>query len=142
MPETLDKPPAPTGRDHCWLPRSNHSPALARRQLRAFLSTVHGGERFAENGELLVSELVTNALLHGTRRGKLIGLGFEADSARLLIWVDDASDHTPQLRIEADGESGRGLLLVDKLAETWGWGAREGIGKRVWCCLTPSPAVT
>lgn len=90
---------------------------------------------------MLVSELVTNALIHGTRSGRLIRVGLEADADLLWISVDDSSDAPPVLRNTTDGLSGRGLLLVDKLSEKWGWGPRDGIGKRVWCCCTPSPAV-
>ncbi|MCX4750441.1 ATP-binding protein [Kitasatospora sp. NBC_01287] len=141
MPESPDTPPLPTGKDHCWLPNSRRSPALARGLLRSFLPRVRGGERFAENGELLVSELVTNALVHGTRPGRMIQLGLEADEDLLWISVEDACDTPPALSTEADGESGRGLLLVDTLSQEWGWGPREGIGKRVWCACAPDPAV-
>ncbi|MCX4745763.1 ATP-binding protein [Kitasatospora sp. NBC_01287] len=140
MPETLGRP-SPTNQDHCWLMRSPQAPARARRLLRAFLPTVRGGERFAETGELLLSELVTNALVHGTRRGQLIWIGFEADEDLLWITVEDASTVPPQLRVTAEGESGRGLRLVDTLSQEWGWGPREGIGKRVWCACAPDPAV-
>ncbi|MCX4744984.1 ATP-binding protein [Kitasatospora sp. NBC_01287] len=147
MPETPARPPSrpsvpasPAAREHCWLPCSERSPALARRLLREFLLKVRGGELFAENGALVVSELVTNALQHGTRRGQLIKLGLEADGELLCVWVEDASDQAPQLCVATEGERGRGLLLVDKLSQRWGWGARDGIGKRVWSVIEPAPA--
>jgi anti-sigma regulatory factor (Ser/Thr protein kinase) len=141
MPETLDSAPAPTGQDHLWLPCSRDAPAMARRMLRGFLPRVRGGERFAENGELLVSELVTNAYLHGTRPGQLIWVGLEVNEDMLWIAVEDASAKQPRLCIAAEGETGRGLRLVDKLSDAWGWGPREGIGKRVWCSVEPGWAV-
>ncbi|MGF1430474.1 ATP-binding protein [Kitasatospora sp. LaBMicrA B282] len=55
----------------------------------------------------------------------------------LLIWVEDASAAVPRMRNTTEGEAGRGLLLVDKLSKDWGWGPREGIGKRVWSCIEP-----
>ncbi|GAB2690944.1 ATP-binding protein [Kitasatospora kifunensis] len=136
MPETLDLPPAPSAQEHCWLPCSRHSPALARRLLRESLARVEGGERFLERAELLVSELVTNAVLHGTKPGQLIRLSLAADQERLWISVEDASSAPPRPHISTDGQSGRGLLLVDKLSEQWGWGPREGIGKCVWSVCT------
>ncbi|MCX4750267.1 ATP-binding protein [Kitasatospora sp. NBC_01287] len=143
MPESIDSPPSPTDQDHCWLTRSPQAPARARRVLRAFLRTVRDGERFVGTGELLLSELVTNALVHGTRRGQLIRVGLEVDGELLWISVEDASGVPPQLRVTAEEESGRGLQLVDTLAEKWGWGPRDGIGvgKRVWCSCAPDPAV-
>lgn len=90
---------------------------------------------------MLVSELVTNALVHATRHDQLIRLSLEVDEDLLWITVEDASDTLPQQRGDADGESGRGLLLVDALSEAWGWGPREGIGKQVWCVCEPDPVV-
>ncbi|MCX4749955.1 ATP-binding protein [Kitasatospora sp. NBC_01287] len=141
MPEMPDQPPSPIAPDRCWLPCSRQSPARARRLLREFLPKLRDGERFAEKAELLVSELVTNALLHGTRPGQLIRLGLETDGDLLWISVEDASEAPPRPRLAADEESGRGLLLVERLSEKWGWGPREGTGKRVWCACAPGPGV-
>ncbi|MDH6115704.1 ATP-binding protein [Kitasatospora sp. GAS204B] len=141
MPEPLTTPPAPSGRDHCWLPRSPRSPALARHLLREFLSRVPSGERFVEDGVLVLTELVGNAFRHGTPRGNLIKMGLETDGELLWLWVEDVSRKAPQLRVTADGEAGRGLLLVDKLSHKWGWGPRGGHGKRVWAVIEPGPAV-
>ncbi|GAB2698961.1 ATP-binding protein [Kitasatospora kifunensis] len=142
MPETLDRTPSPTGQSHRWLLRSPHSPGVARSTLREFLRSVQDGERFTENAELVVSELVTNALVHATRPGKRIKLGLEADGEVLLIWVEDSSPNAPQPRLCTEGESGRGLLLVEALSLKWGWGPREGISKRVWSCIEPGPVVS
>jgi anti-sigma regulatory factor (Ser/Thr protein kinase) len=78
--------------------------------------------------ELLVSELVTNAVMHTT--GPI--------SIRLLLQTDIRcevidSSRTLPVRAEADllDEQGRGLLLVDELARRWGTQTRPG-GKLVW----------
>ncbi|GAB2699144.1 ATP-binding protein [Kitasatospora kifunensis] len=154
MPETPDQPPAPsprptpspspTAKELTWLTNNPQTPAAARRLLLDFLPRIRGGERFADKGQLLVSELVTNALVHATRRDQLIRLGLEADmdADRLWISVEDPSDKVPQQQHKnPDEESGRGLLLVDALSEEWGWGPREGIGKQVWCSCAPDPVV-
>ncbi|GAA1230795.1 ATP-binding protein [Kitasatospora nipponensis] len=139
MSDSLDRPTDPSGVDHIWLPCSRRSPGLARRRLREFLARVEGGGRFAEVGELLVSELVTNAWRHGTRTGRLIRVGFGFDADRLVIEVDDAGGGKPELgEAAADQESGRGLRLVDGLALAWGCGARPGVGKRVWAVVGPA----
>ncbi|MGF1428989.1 ATP-binding protein [Kitasatospora sp. LaBMicrA B282] len=122
---------------HLWLPPSRRSPGLARRLVRDFLVRFPEGERFLGSAELLVSELVTNALVHATARGQLIKLGLEGSPGELLIWVEDPSELVPRMRCGAGCEGGRGLLLLDRLAKDWGWGPREGRGKRVWCCLEP-----
>jgi anti-sigma regulatory factor (Ser/Thr protein kinase) len=141
MPETLDHLPIATAMEPTWLTRADHAPARARPLLRDFLSGVRGGERFADKGQLLVSELATNALVHATRRDQKIRLRLEVDEDQLWITVEDASDKVPQPRKDTDGESGRGLLLVEALSDAWGWGPREGIGKQVWCACSPDPAV-
>ncbi|GAB2700881.1 ATP-binding protein [Kitasatospora kifunensis] len=141
MPETLNQLPIATAMEPTWLARSDHAPARARRLLLEFLSGVRGGERFADKGRLLVSELVTNALVHATRHDQKIRLRLEVDGDQLWITVEDASDQVPQQRKDTDGESGRGLLLVEALSDAWGWGPREGIGKQVWCVCSPDPAV-
>jgi len=79
---------------------------------------------------VVVSELLGNALLHGVRP---IHYDIRADGTDLLVEVDDDSDTPPGRRTQAEqlAESGRGLLLVDKLARRWGILATP-TGKRVW----------
>jgi anti-sigma regulatory factor (Ser/Thr protein kinase) len=79
--------------------------------------------------ELLVSELVTNALRYATGD---IGLRMLLDRT-LVLEVRDGSDALPRARQAADDdENGRGLQVVHRLAKRWG--ARlEGQGKVVWC---------
>ena len=59
----------------------------------------------------------------------------EAGEATVRLEVDDASDRAPVPRwVDGDATGGRGLALVDGLADRWGW-SREGTGKRIWCEL-------
>ncbi|MDP9684817.1 ATP-binding protein [Streptomyces griseoviridis] len=88
----------------------------------------------ADDVLLCVSELATNALLHGVPpgRGFLLRLLPYGDRAGLRIEVHDSGDGVPALR-EPD-EGGRGLLLVSVLADKWGVEDRVP-GKIVWCEL-------
>ncbi len=146
MSETLDdaRPPTPVGHDECWLPRSRRSPGLARGLLRELLAKVQGGERYCDVGELLLTELVTNAVLHAKVPGRLIWVGLKADETELRIDVHDASGElapNPRLDSSPDDESGRGLLLVEALSTTWGVSSRVGgIGKCVWVTVAAKDA--
>ncbi|CAL9487985.1 ATP-binding protein [Streptomyces sp. enrichment culture] len=114
----------------------------ARRWARSRLagSGIRADEPLAETLVLLVSELVTNAVVHTGRSAVLRlvlpgAVAGEAEEATVRLEVDDASDRAPVPRC-AGGEAtgGRGLALVDGLADRWGW-SREGTGKRIWCEL-------
>ncbi|WP_182877178.1 ATP-binding protein [Microbispora sp. H10670] len=99
--------------------------------------------------ELLVTELVANAVRHsesGRRSGGLVTLTIAAGDDGLWIDVADegSPDRAPCMRpFHLDGDSGRGLWLVNCLATAWG--VRGNQEKRVvWCHLarstdTPSP---
>ncbi|MFJ5560503.1 ATP-binding protein [Streptomyces sp. NPDC093250] len=112
----------------------------ARRWARSRLagSGIGVDEPLAETLILLVSELVTNAVVH-TGRPAVLRLSLPgaeaAEEAIVRVEVADRSDRAPVPRC-VDGEStgGRGLALVDGLADRWGWSA-EGAGKRIWCEL-------
>nr|WP_242435114.1 ATP-binding protein [Streptomyces sp. CB02366] len=101
-----------------------------RRELREFLEHRSGREQ-TEAAELLVSELVTNALIH-TRHGAVVTA--TATPARLRVEVQDfASEDLPAPYVPNadDGTHGRGLLLVRSLADAWGVEA-QALGKVVW----------
>ncbi|MBW5482450.1 ATP-binding protein [Streptomyces bambusae] len=104
----------------------------ARRWARSRLagSGIGDDEPLAETLVLLISELVTNAVVH-TGCPAVLRMLFGEPGVR--VEVADASAREPARR-HADGgdTSGRGLELVDGLADRWGW-QREGAGKRIWC---------
>ncbi len=79
---------------------------------------------------LLVTELVTNAILHA-RTPLLLTLESRPDHVR--ICVEDRSNDQPAVRsYESDAVTGRGLALVEQLASTWGVDTTPS-GKVVWC---------
>ncbi|NBE99803.1 ATP-binding protein [Nonomuraea sp. KC401] len=113
---TWTLPPRPAS-----VPRARHA---VRAQLLAW-----GLPHSSETVELLVSELVTNAVRHA--RGP-IRLRLSLTGALLRCEVEDASPDLPHLRTARhDDESSRGLQLVEAIASGWG-STRTGRGKRVW----------
>jgi anti-sigma regulatory factor (Ser/Thr protein kinase) len=104
------------------------SPQRARHFLRARLIEWGMGE-LASSAELMVSELVTNAIVHAHSPSTVIA---RDDGGTLRVEVEDRGDGSCALR-EADAVSdgGRGLRFVDALAERWGC-ASTAHGKTVW----------
>ncbi|MEU3693203.1 ATP-binding protein [Streptomyces narbonensis] len=88
------------------------------------------GQVAAEDALLLVSEVVTNAFAHG---GVAYELRLDRADRRLRVQVSDTSPARPRPRgpHQADGTSGHGLYLLERLSAAWGW-ARRGEGKAVW----------
>ena len=80
---------------------------------------------------LLASEVVTNAVKHGPRDGR-VDVDVTRAGDRLRVSVRDESTRRP-VRLEPGPAalSGRGVLLVDRLASAWGVEPEAG-GKTVW----------
>lgn len=108
------------------------SPGSARRFVRRFLAArhVHCDD---DAVELLVSEMVTNAVLHASGE---ITVYVAATSDNLRVEVHDRSPRLPRQRRHADdAATGRGLDLVSTLAARWGARTLHGVGeerKVVW----------
>lgn len=109
------------------LPATASSPSAAR----AFVA-----ERLArwdyDDGDVLlvVSELTTNALLHA-RTAMTVRIVDEGDGV-VLVSVADGSVAAPRgRRFTVESGTGRGLRLLDSLAEEWGVETGDG-GKTVW----------
>src|SRR4051812_16343940 len=108
-------------------------PAAAQQARRFVAATLDdaGLAEVREVAELLVSELVTNAVVHAASP---VEVEVERDDTSVLVRVRDAD--TGPLVMRAGGgseldEGGRGFLLVDRLAEAWGTEHRGG-RKCVW----------
>jgi anti-sigma regulatory factor (Ser/Thr protein kinase) len=94
------------------------------------LRSWHVPNDVADDAVLLVSELVTNALLHA-RSAPVVEL--EHDDVLLRCVVVDHSSVVPRRRRYAtDAVTGRGIALVETLASRWGVDVDSGSGKRVW----------
>jgi anti-sigma regulatory factor (Ser/Thr protein kinase) len=124
------------------------SPFWARRYTRQFLTSCRGmAETTADTAELLVSELVTNAVrfsgdparpLRYSERAStgLISLSLRHFREGLLIEVFDTDAKPPVLSDpDLDSENGRGLMLVDALAREWSYFFPPVGGKVVYCLL-------
>lgn len=91
----------------------------------------------ADDAALVMSELVTNAVLHG---GGCTGLDVLAGDEGLRIEVRDGSRVPPVLSHPSESSlTGRGLRLVSRLSAAWGAHAEDG-GKVVWAEVTGEPA--
>lgn len=87
--------------------------------------------------ELLTSELVANAVLHGPDAPIVITLTVDAE--RLKIAVTDTSEAQPILRTTGpEVPGGHGMRLVDRLSSTWGVDTHDGAAKTVWFVLDRS----
>jgi len=104
------------------------SASAARRFVTDVLTQWHL-ERLIHQATLMASELVTNSVLHTS--GEL-ELALSADAARLRVEVLDHSERLPTLQNpDIDAPGGRGLLIIEALADQWGVNVR-GAGKAVW----------
>ena len=118
------------------LPAVGASAPQARRALRALLHGTSYDDR-ADDAVLALSELVTNAVLHG--REPLTVL-LDRDGARLRVEVSDGSPLGPSFSmLDPTAVTGRGLLLVSSCADRWGVEPTAD-GKRVWFEVDAAPA--
>ena len=103
----------------------------ARHMIRAAVRAWGAKDR-ADEVELAADELVTNALMH-TDGGAIVTIRvLTGPDRRLRVDVEDRSSALPRRRDAGEaGVSGRGLMLVDQLADAWGVESR-GTGKCVW----------
>ena len=114
----------------------------AREMVRRTLSE-HGQHGLVGTALQVVSELVTNSIVHGCAGAEIAltvkRLGFRT----VYIDVAGRSEGRPMLRgNDLSAEGGRGLLLVDLFAQRWGWRMGEDDGLlHTWCLLEGSQAL-
>jgi Histidine kinase-like ATPase domain len=152
VPSAWWETPAVTSRPLSPMPEE----ARNARQFVRELLTCWGLGYLTDDAELIIAELVGNAVRHGLRslpqiqkyRPEQVGA---ADSAagpfglrlcllrrvgEVMLAVTDPSDEAPVPRAPSyTGESGRGLQIVGALSYVWGWSPIEGHGKAVWAVL-------
>ena len=94
----------------------------------------HLPETTVNDATLLVSELVTNAVLHV---GGMVTVVIDCEDDRVAIAVGDHSTDEPVVRTPDDHDPhGRGMRLVDSVASNWGCTpSSDGEGKTVWFSL-------
>ncbi|MEO6712143.1 MAG: ATP-binding protein [Mycobacteriales bacterium] len=111
------------------LPPARQSPRAARRFVGDMLRRWHF-DSAVERAQLLTSELVTNAVLHA---GTEVQVVLEAYADTVHVEVIDLTHVPPVARYTPydDLQTGRGLLLLDSVASSWGVDPRES-GKSVW----------
>jgi anti-sigma regulatory factor (Ser/Thr protein kinase) len=97
------------------LPGDVRAAGVARRALESAIEHLPTHRR--ADVRLLATELVANAIRHGTPP---IELSLALASDRLRVKVADAGDGRPQRRPEPGADGGWGLLLVDSAADRWG----------------------
>ncbi|MFC8506774.1 ATP-binding protein [Streptomyces sp. NPDC057411] len=100
-----------------------------RHALRAMLGG-WGAPGATDVAELLTSELVTNALIH-TDNGAVVTATVAPQQLRVEVRDFVAGLHRPRVPHADDGTHGRGLVLVQALADSWGV-ENHGVGKVVW----------
>jgi anti-sigma regulatory factor (Ser/Thr protein kinase) len=118
------------------LPANSDAPSIAR----DFVGQ-HGADlpaNLVEDAQVIVSELVTNAVEHG--RPDIV-LRLRRHPPGIGVAVEDHGDEQPELPsgpVDPDAVGGRGLLIVDALASHWGVTASAlPPGKTVWFELEP-----
>lgn len=132
--ERGSREPNPVSTAHWRLPCTPSSVGQARSAVRSFVGHAEPFQA-GDVAELLVSELIANAVLH-SRVARPIDLWVEAEPGHLHIEVEDGDPSPPVPRpARPDDDRGRGLFIVDRMAERWGWDPLESGGKRVWCDL-------
>ncbi|MGW1102270.1 ATP-binding protein [Streptomyces sp. NPDC002540] len=137
IPRHMDLSPGTEALRYCFaLPAHPESVAGARRLTRARLDEWRLDEDTHEAAILIVSELVTNAVVH-TMSARVVCELHRLDR-RLRIAVQDQGHLPggPRLCRTSDDEHGRGLLLVDAMSSSWGSrDAGNGSGRIVWAEL-------
>jgi hypothetical protein len=152
VPAAWWETPAVTSRPLSPVPEE----ARNARQFVRELLTRWGLGYLTDDAELIVAELVGNAVRHGLPdvpqirppRAERAGASSSAGGpfgirlcllrrvGEVMLAVTDPSDEAPAPQAPSyNGESGRGLQIVGALSYVWGWSPIEGHGKAVWAVL-------
>jgi anti-sigma regulatory factor (Ser/Thr protein kinase) len=111
------------------LPNDPQAPREARHAVARFLARADLPQ-LIDDAQLLVSELVTNAVRHA--RGPIAVRAHVRDGFLHLEVGDSQPELLPEQReARAEDESGRGIELVDKLSTRWGWKVSDR-SKVIW----------
>ncbi|REK91761.1 ATP-binding protein [Streptomyces inhibens] len=140
--------PGPDAFAACALSSSACTVAEARNFTRATLQGWKMCADVTEDAALVVSELVSNALSYGIEPAEeddapsapaALGpawLALTRQDTTVLCAVSDTGAGAPVVKpLDALAESGRGLRIVDRLSDTWGW-TPDHSGKTVWATVS------
>lgn len=118
-----------------WMPCDPRCLASARRFVRDVAADWGVAEDVPELAELLASELVTNAIIHGSAGvspTNTVRVSISRERELLVVHVHDTCHELPQPRQAGDLDlRGRGLAIVQMFSHGWGW-ERTPYGKFVW----------
>lgn len=147
-----------SGDDPSHLPDGDGAGSLSEMALKAGTESVKAARDFTtetlrewqldgliEDAVIIASELVTNAIRHGTTLASHddppeVELAWQRFSSRLTCVVTDGSTRPPVLSAaDMSAESGRGLQVVHALAAAWGWMMIGACEKAVWATLLLPP---
>lgn len=108
---------------------------VAREHVRSILTLWLLGE-LADDAESIVGELAANAVVHAKGIGEFFEVGLRRRDGVLIVEVSDSFQWRMPERGDGDpdGIGGRGLVIVEGLADKWGVRPRE-TGKTVWAHL-------
>ncbi|MER7207287.1 ATP-binding protein [Streptosporangium sp. NPDC000239] len=113
---------------------------VARQYVTALLTRAGYTAAHMQDVVLLVSEVVTNAVVHtaSSDPGGKVTVKIALDGNKIYVEViDDGSNEVPMPRAPDDlGLGGRGLWLVEALSDSWGASVEQG-RTSVWMCISP-----
>ncbi|WP_329612885.1 ATP-binding protein [Streptomyces brevispora] len=137
IPRLVDLSPGTEALRYCFaLPARPESVAVARRMTRARLDEWRLDDDAHDAAILIVSELITNAVVHTASSRVVCELRCLDNRLRIAVQDQGHQPGGPQLCRSADDEHGRGLLLVDAMCSAWGSrDAGNGSGRIVWAEL-------
>lgn len=133
MPVTIQRRETAQAVDRT-ISRNIHAPYAARRFTRTQLLAWQRPDAIPA-AELVVSELVSNAVQHGAGLAVQVRLVLSGGLLTASVWDANGAAFPVMTAADPLAESGRGLALVDELAETWGSRAAVPEGKVVWASL-------
>lgn len=137
IPRLMDFSPGTEALRYCFaLPAHPESVAGARELTRARTDAWKLGPDTGDAAVLIVSELVTNVVVHTASTRVVCELSRVGRRLRIAVQDQGHQPDGPRLRRSSDDEHGRGLLLVDAMSSAWGsYDAQNASGRIVWAEL-------
>jgi anti-sigma regulatory factor (Ser/Thr protein kinase) len=123
---------------HRDFPAESRSVGAAREFVAAAIVRLVPDAKNGDDAELIVSELVTNAVRAGARRVR-VEVRPHGEQVRIGV-SDDAGGWPVPQRPSPEAVSGRGLLLVSAVSDRWGV-ETVPLGKQVWAALRVSASL-